>query len=132
MNKKTLRPVGYLLVFLVAISIMVSGCSSSKEKGQGTKNTEEKQETKDIFTVRDGEVIIAKSTGTNPVFGNSSTGEYTYGGDPSVLTDGDTVYLYTGHDMSSDDEVSRAVYNIPEYLCYSTTDMKNWKAEGAI
>lgn len=83
-------------------------------------------------SLENGEVALTKSEGTNPIVGNSDTGEYIYGGDPSVLVDGDTVYLYTGHDISTDDEVSRAVYNIPEYLCYSTKDMKNWKSEGTV
>lgn len=82
--------------------------------------------------LENGEVALVKSEGANPIVGNSDTGEYIYGGDPSVLVDGDTVYLYTGHDLSTDDEVSRAVYNIPEYLCYSTKDMVNWKPEGAV
>ena len=30
-----------------------------------------------------------------------------HGADPSVLVDGDTVYLYAGHDESTDSEVSR-------------------------
>ena len=51
---------------------------------------------------------------------NSDSGfDLIYGGDPSVLVDGDTVYLYTGHDASTDKEVADSVYNIPEYLCYS-------------
>ncbi len=82
--------------------------------------------------LENGEVALVKSEGANPIVGNSDTGEYIYGGDPSVLVDGDTVYLYTGHDLSTDDEVSRAVYNIPEYLCYSTKDMVNWKPEGTV
>ena len=58
-------------------------------------------------------------------------GERIYGGDPSVLVDGDTVYLYTGHDASTDEQVANSVYEIPEYLCYSSTpDLVNWKSEG--
>ncbi len=50
-----------------------------------------------------------------------------YGGDPSVLVDGDTVYLYVGHDVSKTDG-----YNITEYLCYSTKDLKTWTAHGSV
>lgn len=129
MNKKALKPARYIAVPLIAISIIIPGCSGNKEAAQ---NNEVKQETEKLFTIKDGEAIITKSTNINPIFGNSNTGNYTYGGDPSVLTDGDTVYLYTGHDMSSDSEVSRAVYNIPEYLCYSTTNLSDWKEEGSV
>lgn len=84
------------------------------------------------YTVQDGEVIFTKSTGGNPLVGDSDDGNYIYGGDPSVLVDGDTVYLYTGHDTSSDSEVNSAIYRIEEYLCYSTKDMVNWKSEGSV
>ena len=129
MNNKTLKPARYLAVPLAAISIIISGCSGSNET---VKNNEVKQETENLFTIKDGEAVITKSTNNNPIFGNDNTGNYIYGGDPSVLTDGDTIYLYTGHDMSSDSEVSRAVYNIPEYLCYSTTNLSDWKEEGTV
>lgn len=76
------------------------------------------------------EASIERCTAGNPmVFDNQ---EYVYGGDPSVLVDGDTVYLYTGHDASTDEEVAKSIYNIPEYLCYSSKDMENWKPEGIV
>ena len=50
-----------------------------------------------------------------------------YGGDPSALVDGDTLYLYVGHDTASGES-----YVIPEYLCYSTKDMKSWDYEGVV
>lgn len=72
-------------------------------------------------------VAVDKSTGGNPVAGFNEAGEITYGGDPSILVDGDTVYLYVGNDVS---EVES--YNIPRYLCYSTKDMENWTYEGEV
>ncbi len=49
-----------------------------------------------------------------------------YGGDPAVLTDDDgTVYLYIGEDIGDG-----GYYNMPNYLCYSSTDLVNWKYEG--
>ena len=78
------------------------------------------------------EITLEKTSGTNPMVGNSETGEFIYGGDPSVLVDGDTVYLYTGHDASTDEQVENAIYMIPEYLCYSSTDLVNWKTEGTV
>lgn len=48
-----------------------------------------------------------------------------YGGDPAILVDGDTVYLYIGEDTGDG-----GYYNMPNYLCYSSTDLTNWKYEG--
>ena len=76
------------------------------------------------------EIVIEKSTAGNPMVADNEN--ILYGGDPSILVDGDTVYLYTGHDVSSDEEVSKSIYNIPEYLCYSSTDLMNWTPEGTV
>ncbi len=70
---------------------------------------------------------VERVTYTNPVTGFNEAGELTYGGDPSALVDGDTLYLYVGHDTAKDES-----YVIPEYLCYSTKDMKEWKYEGVV
>ena len=79
------------------------------------------------------EVVIEKSTGGNPIIDMyDEDGNIIYGGDPAVYVDGDTVYLYTGHDISTDKEVSEKTYHIPEYLCYSSTDLINWKNEGVV
>ncbi len=53
------------------------------------------------------ETVLAKDTAGNPVFTADADGKLIYGADPSVLVDGDTVYLYAGHDESTDSEVSR-------------------------
>lgn len=75
-----------------------------------------------------GEAIsISKSTGGNPIGGFDADGNLTYGGDPSVMIDGDTLYLYVGHDISAGNN-----YVIPEYLCYSTKDMVTWNYEGVV
>lgn len=72
-------------------------------------------------------IEIAKSLNGNPVGGFDGYGKLTYGGDPTVLVDGDTVYLYVGHDVSATD-----AYVIPEYLCYSTKDLVNWIYHGVV
>ncbi|MBQ9384825.1 MAG: family 43 glycosylhydrolase [Ruminiclostridium sp.] len=69
---------------------------------------------------------LAKSIG-NPVAGFDAEGALTYGGDPSALVVGDTLYLYVGHDTSKNDS-----YVMPDYLCYSTKDMVNWSYEGSV
>lgn len=83
--------------------------------------------------VEEGEVALEKSTGGNPIVGNSlQMPEITYGGDPSILVDGDTVYLYVGHDESTEEQVEKKIYNMKEYLCFSTKDLKAWKSEGTV
>lgn len=79
-------------------------------------------------------VELSVSRNTNPFAGNITKQKerYNYGGDPAAFVDGDTVYAYTGHDISTDAEVDRGIYNIPEYLCYSTKDLVNWNYEGVV
>lgn len=72
------------------------------------------------------EIVLEKSTQGNPIAGFNEKGEVTYAGDPAILVDGDTVYLYVGHDFTG----SGGGYTMPNYLCYSTQDLKEWKYEG--
>lgn len=67
------------------------------------------------------------SIDNNPIGTMDENGNPLYGGDPAILVDGDTVYLYTGHDVAS-----ASGYVIPEYLCYSTKDLKNWTCHGVV
>lgn len=78
------------------------------------------------------ETIIEKDVAGNPLFPEDEKGNIFYGGDPSVLVDGETVYAYVGHDESTDSEVNRRIYNMKEYCCFSTKDMKTWKREGSV
>lgn len=71
------------------------------------------------------EVELAKSAGNPITIAFTEDGKPIYGGDPAVLVDGDTVYLYTGHD-----EAVTEAYKITEWVCYSTKDLKDWKYEG--
>lgn len=58
----------------------------------------------------------------NPLFRNL------YTADPAPLVVGDRLYLYVGHDEARGDQM----FNITEWLAYSTTDMQNWTAHGPI
>lgn len=82
------------------------------------------------------EKILAKSNSGNPLFGwasddanLSAEGQngFVYGGDPSIMVDGDTVYAYVGQDVSTGE-----YYTMPRWLCYSTKDLKEWKYESVI
>lgn len=60
--------------------------------------------------------------GSNPVFRDMFTA------DPAPLVVGDTLYVYVGRDEAKDGEM----FNMREWLCYSTKDLKQWTAHGPI
>jgi arabinoxylan arabinofuranohydrolase len=60
--------------------------------------------------------------GSNPLFRDKFTA------DPAPLVVGDTLYLYTGHDVAQRDEM----FNMQEWLVWSTKDMKTWTAHPPI
>ena len=60
--------------------------------------------------------------GSNPIIRDTFTA------DPAPLVVGDRLYLYVGHDEARDDEM----FNMREWLVYSTTDMRRWTKHGAI
>ena len=82
-----------------------------------------------ITSLRDEpqEITLEKSKSGNPMLGFDKDGKILYGGDPSILVDGDTVYAYVGHDTSTQEN-----YFMPDWQCYSSKDMKEWKYEGEI
>ena len=65
---------------------------------------------------------MPREAGQNPLFTDA------YTADPAVTVIGNTVYAYVGHDAAS----VGGWFNMPEWLCYSTTDMKNWTSHGAV
>jgi arabinoxylan arabinofuranohydrolase len=60
--------------------------------------------------------------GSNPLIRDRFTA------DPAPLVVGDTLYLYTGHDVAQRDEM----FNMQEWLVFSTKDMKTWTPHPAI
>lgn len=60
--------------------------------------------------------------GSNPIIRDRFTA------DPAPLVVGNRLYLYVGHDEARGDEM----FNMREWLVYSTTDMKKWTAHGPI
>lgn len=50
-----------------------------------------------------------------------------YTADPSPLLDNDTIYLYTSHDESDAEG-----FKMFDWLLFTTTDMVNWQARGAV
>ena len=51
-----------------------------------------------------------------------------YTADPAPLVVGDTLYLYVGHDEARGEQM----FNITEWLAYSTKDMQTWTFHGPI
>lgn len=123
-----------LMCLMLASIMTVSLCSCGGEAASGApteapaaESTPAEAPTAEPERKAPEAIEIAKSELGNPIGGFNAEGELTYGGDPSVLVDGDTVYLYTGRDTAVGD-----AYMIPDYQCYSTTDLENWTYEGVV
>ena len=65
---------------------------------------------------------LPRVPGQNPLFTDFFTA------DPAMTVIGNTVYAYVGQDAAS----VGGWFNMPSWLCYSTTDMKNWTAHGPV
>lgn len=65
---------------------------------------------------------VAPMPGANPIITNAFTA------DPAPLVHDGRVYLYVGHDEAHGDQL----FNMTEWLAYSSDDMKNWTPHGAI
>jgi beta-xylosidase len=59
----------------------------------------------------------------NPLF------EHVFTADAAALVQGDTVYLYTGHDEAPNNDV---FFEMHDWLVFSSQDMKNWTEHGPI
>jgi hypothetical protein len=76
-----------------------------------------------IFTTFSGAGLAEEyAPGENPIFRNIFTA------DPAPLVVGDTLFVYAGHDEAGAGEL----FNIAEWVVYSTTDMKNWTYHGPV
>ncbi len=135
MNKRYLLLPGFLAL------TMLAGCGSTGTTAPAASATEmmpasetaTSKATASAPAVTPEDVTLEKSAYGNPIIRlTDEKGDRIYGGDPAVYVDGDTAYLYTGHDMSTDVEVSEAAYHIPEYFCYSSKDLLTWTPEGVV
>ncbi|WP_294258038.1 glycoside hydrolase family 43 protein [uncultured Sphingomonas sp.] len=68
------------------------------------------------------QAAAAPVPGSNPIIRDKFTA------DPAPLVVGDRLYLYVGHDEAQRDEM----FNMREWLVYSTTDMRHWTDHGPI
>ena len=116
------RPLAFALALVLALSLCACGGGDAENTGGAASGEPGGQETPTPLE-------IAKSQGGNPLVGYDGEGNLTYGGDPSALVVGDTLYLYVGHDSAA---YPREEYVIPEYLCYSTKDLVSWEYHGVV
>lgn len=65
---------------------------------------------------------LPRVAGQNPLFTDRFTA------DPAFTVVGNTVYAYVGEDCAG----PGGWFNMPHWLCYSSTDMKHWKAHGPV
>jgi len=65
----------------------------------------------------------APSVAENPLF------EHVLTAAPAALVDGDTVWLYTGHDEAPNNDV---FFEMHDWLVFSSKDMKTWEEHGPI
>jgi beta-xylosidase len=72
--------------------------------------------------LRAAEAPPVPAPGSNPIIRDVFTA------DPAPVVIGDTVYLYVGHDNAADGEM----FTMPDWLCYSSQDMKHWTPHGAV
>ena len=90
----------------VACVALVTACSSASQKELNT--------------------FIAEG---NPIITDKFTA------DPAPMVHDGTLYLYVGHDEYYEGQDSASggkEFNITEWLCYSTTDMKTWTDHGSV
>jgi len=65
---------------------------------------------------------LPRVAGQNPLFTDAFTA------DPAITVIGNTVYAYVGQDKAT----VGGWFDMPNWLCYSTTDMKNWTPHGSV
>ncbi|MCD8390558.1 MAG: family 43 glycosylhydrolase, partial [Firmicutes bacterium] len=107
-------------------AVVLTGTDQSGVASFAKKNSAAAESTK-MPAIETTPTVVTTSTGGNPILGFDADGDTMYAGDPAALVDGDTVYIYAGHDTSTGDS-----YVMPEWVCYSSTDMENWTYHGAV
>ncbi len=108
-------------------AIVMTGTDQNSIASFAKKKGAVAQSTKIINHVETTPTVVSKSTSGNPILGFDADGNTMYAGDPAAMVEGDTVYLYAGHDTSTSDG-----YVMPEWVCYSSKDMQTWEYKGAV
>lgn len=99
----------------MAVLCMLASCAGTGTK-KGEANTEEPKDSTFAFV-------------GNPIVKNKFTA------DPAPMVHDGRLYLYVGHDeyyAGQDSASGGKEFNITEWLCYSTPDMKEWTDHGVV
>lgn len=108
-------------------AIVMTGTDQNGVASFARKANQTAQDTRKINMIKTTPTVLEKSTVGNPILGFDADGNTMYAGDPAAMVDGDTVYIYAGHDTSTGDS-----YVMPEWVCYSSKNMTDWKYEGSV
>lgn len=71
--------------------------------------------------------VMSGSVQGKPTFADNPLAQNVYTADPAPMVYDGTLYLYTSHDKDNSD-----YFYMPDWQCYSTTDMQNWTHHGTV
>lgn len=103
-------------IITLLLPLAIAGCGGAKSSRMETEATQ--TDSVKEFTFKGNPLVRDKFTA-----------------DPAPLADNGRLYLYVGHDEYYEGQDSASggkEFNITEWLCYSTDDMKTWKDHGAV
>lgn len=83
-------------------AIIMTGTDQNSVASFAKKSNAVSQSTKTVNRIETTPTTITKSTNGNPILGFDADGKTLYAGDPAAYVEDDTVYLYAGHDTSTD------------------------------
>ena len=157
-TKITTKLISCILVLLLLPAFLTTLFVSNMHSGSAESKTAIDLTSSETSTAENETAVsLEKSVGGNPIGGfgvgdetfdpdwttasspwQEGDADYsdviTYGGDPAVMVveeNGvETAYLYVGHDITETKITS--TYTMPEWICYSSTDLINWKTESII
>lgn len=114
-----MKTTNLVLLFVVTIIFMI-GCD----------NQEETEDTVDIVPpeVEDNQIDSTREE-SYAIFAQNPIVQTNYTADPAPMVYNNTVYLYTTHDA---DETIDDFFTMPDWQCYSSTDMVNWTDHGIV